>query len=282
MGLAFALNLGFAVLELFGGFFTNSVAIISDALHDFGDASAIGLAMVLERLSRRSADGQFSYGYRRASTFSALIMGVVLIVGSLFILMEAVPRLVKPEQPNTQGMLIFAVIGLAVNGFAAWRMSRGQSLSERMILWHLLEDVLGWALVLVGALLMSFFDLPQIDAALACLMALWILYNVLRNLKHSVNVFLQGVPSHVSMTSLRQKIAGMANVIEVHHCHLWSLDGENHIFTAHIVVAESLGPQQIEELKRQIKARLKQEDQILEATLEIEFHGGECADPSHA
>lgn len=278
--LAFSLNLGFAIIELIGGLLTNSVAIMSDALHDFGDALAIGLALGLERYSQRQSDSEFSYGYRRYSTVAALVTGFILVAGSVFILSEAVPRLLEPQAPHADGMLLLAILGLAVNGFAAWRVSKGVSLSERMIVWHLIEDVMGWALVLIGALMMKFFDMPRIDAVLACILALWILFNVARNLKETFRVFLQGVPLRVDVPHLEEHIGAIEGVRGVHHIHVWSLDGEQHVFTGHVIVEASLSWSQTEEIKRKIKDLLRGHD-VSEATIEIEPEGSECVDPTH-
>lgn len=279
--LAFCLNFGFALIELVGGILTNSVAITSDAVHDFGDAMAIGVALALERFSRKRSDAAFSYGYRRYSTMAAVITGAVLVMGSLFILVEAVPRLVNPQKPHTEGMLLLAVLGLAVNGFAAWRVSRGTSLSEKMVMWHLMEDVLGWVLVLIGALIMTFFDLPQIDAALGIMLALWILFNVSKNLREALRVFLQGVPAHLDVPHLLEHLRKIPGVRDVHHVHVWSLDGEQHIFTGHLIVDARLSVMEGEAIKKQVKELLTAHE-IFEATLEIEPEGAECVDPSHS
>lgn len=280
MWLAFSLNLGFAIIELFGGLATNSVAILSDALHDFGDALAIGLALGLERFSQKKSDAHFSYGYRRYSTMAALITGFILVIGAIFILVEAIPRLLHPEQPNANGMIGLAFLGLAVNGFAAWRVSKGVSLSERMIMWHLLEDVMGWALVLVGAVIMKFAELPQLDSLMGILLALWILYNVARNLRETFRVFLQGVPLQIDVSHLVEHARTLDGVRDLHHVHVWSLDGEHHIFTGHLVVAESATMSDVEMIKRRVKELLR-DHEISEATLEIEYDGENCFDPSH-
>lgn len=281
MWLAFSLNLSFALIELVGGLATNSVAIISDALHDFGDALAIGLALALEKYSHKKSDDAFSYGYRRYSTAAALITGFILVAGSIFILSEALPRLWEPQAPNADGMLALAFLGLTVNGFAAWRVSKGASLSERMIVWHLLEDVMGWTLVLIGALVMKFFDFPRIDAIMACLLALWILFNVARNLRETLRVFLQGVPVGVDVGHLLEHLRDVKGVRGLHHVHVWSLDGEQHVFTGHVIVDPALGLQETETLKRQIKEHLKQHG-FSEATLELEPEGADCVDPLHS
>lgn len=276
--LAFALNAGFALIELVGGILTNSMAVLSDALHDFGDAMAIGLAIVLERVSRQASNGRYTYGYRRFSTVSALITGGILILGSALILIQSVPRLISPQAPHAIGMIGLALLGLAVNGFAAWRVSKGQSLSEKMIVWHLLEDVLGWALVLVGAIIMHFFGLPQIDAALACLLAIWILFNVSRNLNSVFQVFLQAAPLTLDLAQIEEALSQLKGVEGVHHSHLWSMDGEKHVFTSHVVLSANSALSEVETLKAEAKALLKKMG-IWEATLEFELSSQACADP---
>lgn len=278
--LAFFLNLSFAVIELIGGYLVNSIAIITDALHDFGDATAIGLAFVLEKISRRAANDQYSYGYRRFSTAAALVTGFILVAGSLYILTEAVPRLFEPQTPFAPGMIALAVLGVAVNGFAAWRVSRGTSLNEKMIVWHLLEDAIGWVAVLIGAVVIQVTGWAQVDAILACLLALWILWNVTRNLRDVLRVFLQMVPPGVNLSKVKSHILQVQGVKDLHHLHVWSLDGEQHILTAHIVVSAVLDVQSLEAKKLEIKKVLKQEG-IAEATLEFECEGADCADPHH-
>lgn len=280
LGLAFGLNFTFAFIELFGGYWANSVAILTDALHDFGDAMAIGLAFFLERLSRRAADERNSYGYRRFSAAAALITGFILVGGSVMILMEAVPRLWTPQTPHAEGMIALAVLGVTVNGFAAWRVSRGTSLNERMIVWHLLEDVIGWVAVLVGAVVIHVTGWAQVDALLACLLALWILYNVIRNLKEVLGVFLQMVPRSVDLDQIEKKVKALGEICDFHHVHVWSLDGEHHILTAHVVVTRTLSADEVEAKKMEIKGLLK-EHGIHEATLEFEMEGVSCEDPHH-
>lgn len=277
---AFVLNLSFSLIELVGGLMTNSVAIMSDALHDFGDAVAMLLAIGLEKLSHKKSDGHFSYGYRRFSTLGAVITGFILVIGSILILMEAIPRLINPEQPHANGMIALAFLGLVVNGYAAYRVSKGESLNEKMLMWHMIEDVLGWAMVLFGAVVMKFFDLPQLDAGMAVALALWIMYNVFRNLRQAVDVFLMAAPSNASVADVEAMIVKIPGVEAVHHGHLWSLDGQSHIFTAHIVLAVNSTADEVIRIKMAIKNKVK-ELGIVEATLETEVSGSTCVDPHH-
>lgn len=280
MKLALALNFGFACIELAGGIYTNSVAILSDALHDFGDAMAVGFAIFLENFSHKKSDRSFSYGYRRFSTLGALINGMILVVGSVFILMAAIPRLLNPQQPQAEGMIILAVLGVIVNGIAAYRVSKGGSLNEKMIMWHMIEDVLGWSLVLIGAVIMKFFDIPQLDAGMAIALALWILYNVFKNLGDAFKVFLMATPGHIQISEVESEILKLDKVEGVHHGHLWSLDGESHIYTAHVVLNPCSSIADMEAVKLQVK-KLVAGYGIAEATIETELSGALCLDPEH-
>lgn len=280
MKVALALNLGFACIELVGGLWTNSVAILSDALHDFGDAFAVALAIILEKFSHRKSDGDFSYGYRRFSTLGAIVTGIILVLGSVFILIESVPRLFNPQQPYAEGMILLALLGVTVNGFAAYRVSKGESLNERMLMWHMIEDVMGWVVVLIGAVVMKFYHLPQLDAGMAIALSLWILYNVFRNLREALKVFLMASPSQVQVEEIEAKICQIEKVEGVHHGHLWSLDGENHIYTAHVVLAANSTVLDMEQVKEQVK-KLVKDFGIIEATIETEISGSTCFDPEH-
>jgi cobalt-zinc-cadmium efflux system protein len=278
---AFFLNVIFALIELIGGVMTNSMAVLSDAFHDLGDAMAIAVAWYLERKSMRGASDQFSYGYRRLSVASALVTGIILLLGSVFVLVKAVPRLIAPETPHLQGMLGLAVLGLSVNGFAAWRVSKGSSLSERMILWHLLEDVMGWMVILIGAIVMMIYPIPILDPIMAIVVALWVLWNVFGNLKETMRVFLQGVPGDVDLARMEARLKSLEHVDSLHHMHLWTMDGESHILTAHILVKPQTAISDLQSLKAKVKQLLHDEFHIEEATLEIEWPSEICADPAH-
>jgi len=176
---AFFLNLSFTVIELVGGLLTNSMAILSDALHDLGDSVSLGLAWYFQRIAQKKSDLSYSYGYKRFSLLGAFINSLILSVGSIFILVEAIPRLFDPKQPDASGMIILAIIGVIVNGFAVLRLKKGKSINEKVVSLHLLEDVLGWLAVLIGSIVMYFFNLPVIDSLLSIGIAIFILLNVL-------------------------------------------------------------------------------------------------------
>lgn len=274
--LAFFLNLGFTVLEVFGGIWTNSLAILSDAIHDLGDSLTLGIAWMLEGYAQRGKDLRFSYGYRRFSLLGALISAVVLVLGALFIVSRAVPRLIEPQHTEAGGMIAFAVIGILVNGAAVFRMRGSRSLNARLVAWHMLEDVLGWIAVLVVGTTLLFTDNHLLDPILSILIALYVLYNVVKNLRETLGLFLQSVPSGIQMDEILQRVDALEHVDSTHHTHVWSLDGEHHVLTTHVVVDEEISKPDVRRVKDDIK-RVLQEYEFSHITLEIEYGDDDCA-----
>ncbi len=232
--LVFFLNLGFTILEFIGGIYVNSIAIISDAIHDLGDSLSLGTSWYLDHKSQQKSDSKFSFGYRRFSLLGALLNSLILIAGSVYVIYEAVGRLRAPEHSDAEGMMIFAFIGVAVNGFAAWKLSSGKTLNEKVISWHLMEDVLGWASILVVAIILQFRDIHYLDPALSLVITLYILWNVFKRLKETLFIFLQGTPSDINLEEVKQQIEEIPGVASSHHVHIWSQEGEHHVFTAHV------------------------------------------------
>ncbi len=277
IGFAFFLNLAFTLIEVGGGLWTNSVAVLSDALHDLGDCLALALGWRFHRLSRRAGDEVFTFGYRRFSLLSALVMSVLLLAGGVYVLFMAVPRLGAPEPTNATGMLILAGFGIAVNGLAALRMHGGRSLSERLVTWHLLEDVLSWVAVLVAALMMRFFDVPILDPILSIVITGYVLWNVAKRLRETLVIFLEGVPDGVDVCEVEEAIRGVLGVCDVHHVHVWSQDGEHHVLTGHVVIPETHSHEEAAATRRRIKEEVKRFG-IGHATIEMEGGGGSCCD----
>jgi cobalt-zinc-cadmium efflux system protein len=273
--IAFLLNFIFTIAEIIGGFFTNSLAIISDGLHDLGDAFSLGLSWYLAKLSSKEKTPKFSYGYKRFSLLAALINSIILLAGSLFILTKAIPRLINPEHSNAKGMLIFAIVGLAVNGFAAWKVHKGKSMNEQVITWHLLEDVLGWAAVLIVSVVLLIRDIPILDPLLSILITLYILWNVVKKLKESLMIFLQSVPKSVEVKKLEQEIVSLDSIQGIHDTHLWSLDGASHILSTHIIVSKDARPEDVFNAKCGAK-KIAQNFGIEHATIEVEAEGESC------
>jgi len=274
---AFFLNLSFTIIEIFGGLYTNSMAILSDALHDFGDSISLGLSWFFEGYSTKGADDQFTFGYSRFSLLGALINSFVLIVGSVFILSEALPRVLNPQSINAQGMLIFAVVGIFFNGMAVIRLSSGDSLNEKVVSLHLLEDVLGWTAVLIVSIVLMFKDLPILDPLLSISLTIYVLYNVYKNLKEVMKLFLQGVPADIEISDIKEIINQNPDVLDVHHIHIWSLKGEKVFLSAHITIEDDAVREDIVKIKQDVKSRLAEEG-VEHVTVEFEFENEPCDD----
>lgn len=273
--LAFILNFGFTLLEIFGGLWTNSIAILTDALHDAGDTASLGLAWYFDRLSGRGRTASHTYGYKRFRLLGGLITGLVLIAGLGFILWKAFGRLMDPEPVNSPGMMALAVAGIAINGYAVLRTRQGTSLTEKVVSWHLLEDTLGWAAVFIGAGVMWIWNVPIIDPVLSIGISLFVLWNVGRNLRNVVRVFLQSAPEGFDTEDFIRKVEALPNVREAHHVHVWSLDGEHHVLTAHVVMAHGTSREEIMATKAGVR-RLLDSDDFQHLTLDIEVEGEAC------
>ncbi len=269
---AFFLNLCFTVVEIIGAYFTNSVAILSDALHDLGDSIALGMAWGLEKQAAKEAPARYSYGYGRLSLLAAFINAAVLIAGGLFVLAEVIPRLLNPEATNATGMILLALGGIAVNGVAVWRLRGGGSMNAKVAMWHLLEDVLGWVAVLIVGITLLFIDLYILDSILSLLITLYILYNVLGHLKKTAELFLQAAPEGVDLSHLTQRLRSITAVEDCHHTHLWSLDGNHHVLSTHLVVDQATNQNEIRDIKQRAREELGGL-QLSHITIEIEYPG---------
>jgi cobalt-zinc-cadmium efflux system protein len=278
--LAFFLNLAFAILEGVGGLLTNSIAILAGALHDLGDSATLAVSWYLERISLKSKDHKYSYGYKRFSLLGAVFSAVILLTGSIFILYESIQRFLKPEHSNAQGMILFAVIGIAVNGIAVIRIRGEKNMNARMIAWHLLDDVFGWSAVLLMSFILLFADIHILDPIFSILITAFVIFNVIKNLRHTVALFLQAVPEKVRIQELEDRIRNMKPVKDVHHTHVWSLDGEHNVLTTHIVLESGAKREEIRQIKCLIHEMIPQYD-LAHTTIEFEYLDEDCSMNNH-
>jgi len=276
IGVAFFLNLFFTIAEIIGGFLINSMAILSDALHDFGDSLALGLSYFLQKISGKASDYKYSYGYRRYSILAALINSIILLTGSILIIKAAIPRLFNPVQPQVKGMILFAILGILVNGAAVLQLRRGKALNIRVVSWHFIEDILGWIAVLIVSIVLLFSDLYILDAILSIVISCYIIYHVLINFKQALNVFLQVVPDEIDTRTLEEKFRRIDKVKSVHHTHVWTMDGINHVLTTHVVVDEDINRANVIRIKSELK-HIAYAMHCEHVTLEIEYSNEDCS-----
>ena len=268
--IAFLLNLTFSAVEFMGGIITGSVAILSDSIHDLGDALSIGLSFFLEKKSKKEPDEKFTYGYMRYSVLGSVITTVILLFGSLAVIYNAVMRIISPAEINYDGMIIFAVIGAAVNFIAAYFTKEGDSLNQKAVNLHMLEDVLGWVVVLIGAVIMRFTDIGIIDPLMSIGTSLFILINATKNLKEVLDIFLEKTPDGVDINELKEHLTEIDGVLDVHHIHIRSIDGYNNYITLHVVAKGDS-----HNIKHKIREELS-EHGINHATIELESEHEHC------
>ncbi len=272
--IAFILNLGFSIFEIIGGLFTSSIAIISDAFHDFVDAFSIGLSYILERKSKKKPDYKYTYGYMRFSVLGAFLTTTFLAAGSIVVMISAINRLFNPVEVHYNGMIIISIIGIIVNFLAAYQTKDGDSLNQKSVNLHMLEDVLGWIVVFIGSILMKFTDISYIDSIMSIGIACYILIHALKNLKSVLDLFLVKTPASIDIDHIKKELLEIPNITDIHHIHVWSIDGVNNYATLHAV-------SDIKDLtaaKKAIKECLK-EHGIAHSTIELENSKEKC--PEH-
>ncbi len=265
--IVFFLNLFFSISEVFFGLLFNSVAILSDAIHDFGDSVSVGLSWFFQRYSRKEASNRFSFGHQRFSLMGALITAAVLLLGSLLLLTRSVPRLFQPEEVNAEGMFFLSLFAIAVNGYAAWLLSKGSSKNEKVLNLHMLEDVLGWVGVLIVSIVLRFTNWYILDPILSVIISLYIFVKTLPLFISTMHIFLEGVPPHVDLDRLEEDILKIENVHVVSHLHIWSIDGEENAMNVTLFVSTE-DQKRIEKIKDEVRF-LTRELRVSHSTIEI-------------
>lgn len=268
--IAFILNIFFSIFEFIGGIITGSVSIISDAVHDMGDAASIGISFLLEKLSKKQPDTNYSYGYLRYSVLGGLFTTLVLFFGSAAVIYNAILRILNPVQVNYNGMIIFAIVGVTVNFIAAIVTRDGDNINQKAVNLHMLEDVLGWIVVLIGAIIMKFTDISILDPIISIFVALFILLNSFKTLKEILDLFLEKTPHSVNIEEIKEHLLKIDGIIDVHHIHIWSMDGLNNYATMHIVTNKNG-----HEIKHKVREELAKHS-ISHATLELEAENEHC------
>ena len=263
--IAFILNITFSIFEFLGGLFTNSVAILSDSLHDIGDATSIGISYFLEKKSKQKPNEKYTYGYLRYSILGAFITTTILAVGSTIVIIESIKRIINPVEVNYSGMIIFAIVGVIVNLIASIVTKEGDSLNQKSVNLHMFEDVLGWIVVLIGSILMKYTKITILDPIMSIGVALFIFISSIRNLKEILDLFLEKTPKNIDINKLKNHLKEIEEIEDIHHIHVWSMDNINNYATLHIVT----NSKNLKELKHKIREEMN-EHGINHVTIEIE------------
>lgn len=270
--IVFILNLLFTVFEFLGGIFTGSVAIVSDAIHDLGDTASVGISYFMEKKSRKKPDEICTYGYVRYSVIGGYLTTLVLLAGSILTIFNACKRIITPSDINYDGVIIFAVAGFFVNLCAVFVTRNGVGVNQKAVNLHMLEDVLGWGVVLVGAVVMRYTNFVRIDPIISILVSIFIAINAFKNFNELNDIFLEKTPHNIQLMTIKEAIGKIDGVLDVHHIHIWSLDGNENLATVHVVSdCES------SKLKNAIRNELRMH-RISHVTIEIETSAEQCSE----
>ncbi|WP_304948316.1 cation diffusion facilitator family transporter [Streptococcus sinensis] len=234
MTIAFLLNFSFAIIEFIFGLLFNSSAVLADSVHDTGDALAIGLSTLFEKISTKKEDREYTLGYKRYSLLGAMLTSVILLVGSTLVIVENIPKLFAPEKVNYDGMLVLGIVAIVVNTAASRVVSHGHSHNESILSLHFLEDILGWIAVIVVSLILRFTDWYFLDPLLSLFIAGFILSQALPKFWENIQIFLDHVPSDVDLSQLYQEIAALENVRAITQLNVWTTDGLEKFAMLHI------------------------------------------------
>ncbi len=267
LAFVFFMNLTFNIIVIVGGLATNSMAILADCIHDLSDTISIALAWTLEKVSQKDSNEKYSYGYQRFSILGAVIISVFVIVMAFVILSEAIPLLFSPEDVDAEGMLLVAVVGIIFKSVSVYRLHGGETFNEKAILFHQLGDVFEWVAILVLSIVLMFWKgAPYLDPFVSIGIALWLIFNLGRNLYKSLEVLLQKTPDNFDIEEFKSQIMAIDGIMAIENFHVWSLDGIDSVMT--LKVKADFG-KNAEEIKEEIHD-ISKEYHIVDITIEFD------------
>ncbi|MBE6489903.1 MAG: cation diffusion facilitator family transporter [Methanobrevibacter sp.] len=267
LAFVFFMNLIFNIIVIVGGLATNSMAILADCIHDMADTISIAIAWILEHVAQRDSTDKYSYGYQRFSILGAVITSVFVIILAFVILSEAIPRLFSPEGVDAGGMLVVAIIGLIFKSLSVYRLHGGETFNEKAIFFHQLGDIFEWLAILILSLVLIVWDgAPYLDPFVSIGIALWLIFNLGRNLYHAIEVLLQKTPDYFDVEEFKRQILAIDGVNDIEDFHIWSLDGIDSVMTLKVDV--DFG-KNVEIIKKEIY-KISQEYHIVDITVELD------------
>lgn len=267
LAFVFFMNLAFNIIVIVGGLATNSMAILADCIHDMADTISIAIAWILEHVSQRDSNDNYSYGYQRFSILGAVITSVFVIILAFVILSEAIPRLFAPEGVDAGGMLLIAIVGIIFKSISVYRLHGGETFNEKAILFHQLGDVFEWIAILVlSAVLIFWKGAPYLDPFVSIGIALWLIFNLGRNLYKAIEVLLQKTPDYFDVEEFKGKILSIDGVNAIDDFHIWSLDGIDSVMTLKVNV--DFG-KDVGEIKREIY-EISNQYHVVDTTIELD------------
>ncbi len=267
LAFVFFMNLTFNIIVIVAGIATNSMAILADCIHDMSDTLSIAIAWALEHVSQKDSTDKYSYGYQRFSILGAVITSVFVIIMAFVILHEAIPRLFSPEGVDAGGMLIVAVVGIIFKSVSVYRLHEGETFNEKAILFHQMGDVFEWVAILILSIVLMFWDGAQyLDPFVSVGIALWLIFNLGRNLIKAVQVLLQKTPDNFDVDEFKNTILAIDGVDAIEDFHIWSLDGIDSVMTLKVRV--DFG-KNLDEIKKEIYT-ISNKYHVVDITIEFD------------
>jgi len=271
-------NLGLSVFEFVAGAISGSVALMADALHNTNDAAALLIAYIARKISRKGADGQYTFGYRRAELIGAMIQLTALILVGLYLVYEAVRRFFDPEPLLGGWIMAAAGVALVVDVITAWllwSMSKG-SLNVKAAFLHNLTDAGASVAVLLGGAAILWLNWTWVDPVITLIIAGYILYMSFGMLKKTSRILMEGTPTNLSVDEIKEALQNLDGIENVHHIHVWELDEHHRALEAHVVIGEACSIEELESLKATVKTCLGKHFSIHHSTLEFESAENRC------
>jgi len=272
------LNLSITVVEVVGGLLSNSLSLLSDALHNLADTSALFIAFVAGKISGKAPDEKNTFGYKRVEILAALFNGLVLIAICVFLFYEAYERFKNPQPIKGGLMLVVAVFGLAAN-FASMIVLKGnkdENLNIKAAYLHLLGDTLSSVAVIVGGVMVIFWKVYWVDPLITVLVGLYIIYHTWDVLKETVDILMQTTPGNIDINKIKEVVESIPEVKNIHHVHVWKLNDEQIHFESHVTLCDNLNMEQMMQCKSQIETILQSDFGISHTTLQIEYGLSGC------
>ena len=270
--LAFFLNLSYAIVEFIAGGIFGSSAVLADSVHDLGDAIAIGISALLETISNREEDRQYTLGYKRFSLLGAMLTAVILMIGSVLVILENITKIAHPQPVNEEGILWLGIIAVAINVLASLVVRKGKTKNESILSLHFLEDTLGWLAVILMAIILRYTDWYILDPLLSLVISIFILSKAIPRFWSALKIFLDAVPEGVETSDLEKDLEALPNVKSVNQLSIWSMDGLENNAIVHVCLEEV---EHMEVCKESIRDLLKTcgfQNITIEVDVDLETH----------
>jgi cobalt-zinc-cadmium efflux system protein len=271
------LNLAITIVEIAGGLISNSLALLSDALHNLGDTSAVFIAYMAHLISRKGRTSKKTFGYKRIEILAALFNAIVLIVITSYLFVEAFRRIRHPEPIKGNVMFVVAVVGLLANILSVLLLKRDSkhNINVRAAYLHLLGDTISSVAVIAGAVFIYFFGWYWIDPLITFIVGLYILKETWVVLKQAVEILMQGTPEDLDLTEVKEALEDLPEIDNIHHVHAWNLNDNEIHFECHVDLNDDIRVSQTEKIKDKIHEILLNKFNITHVTIQYEFN---CCD----